>query len=105
MYAIIETGGKQYKAMLGQTLMIEKLDAEEGAQVNFDRVMAVIGDDASVKTGVPSVAGAMVTGKVVSHGKGPKIRVFKYKNKVNYRKRYGHRQPFTKVLIEAITGA
>jgi len=102
MYAIIETGGKQYKAVPGQVLMIEKLDATDGGQVTFEKVLAVVTDDSQVKTGFPGVTGASVTGKVVGEGKGPKICVFKYRNKVNYRKRYGHRQPFTKVLIENI---
>lgn len=106
MYAIIETGGKQYKAVPGQTIIVEKLEAEEGSQVKFDRVLAIVDDDSSVKTGFPTVPGASVTGKVVGHGKAPKILVFKYRHKVNYRRRYGHRQPFTKVMIESIqTGA
>lgn len=105
MYAIIETGGKQYKVAVGQVLMIEKLEAAEEENVRFDRVLAIVGDDGTVRAGNPFIEGAGVGGKVLSHGKGPKIRGFKFKAKTNYRKRYGHRQPFTKVVVESITGA
>lgn len=101
MYAIIETGGKQYKVQPGQTIMIEKIEAKEGEEVRLDRVLAIVSDDSSVKTGSP-IPNACVVAKVLGQGKGPKIRVFKYRNKSNYRKRYGHRQPFTRVSIEKI---
>lgn len=100
MYAIIKTGGKQYVAEEGKVISIEKLDVEEGAEVTFDEVLLVSGDD--VKIGAPNVAGAKVTGKVLEQGKERKIRIFKYKAKSNYRRRQGHRQPFTKVKIEKI---
>lgn len=100
MYAIIKTGGKQYVVEEGKVISIEKLDVEEGAEVTFDEVLLVSGDD--VKIGQPNVAGAKVTGKVLEQGKEPKIRIFKYKAKSNYRRRQGHRQPFTKVKIEKI---
>ena len=103
MYAIIKTGGKQYRVAEGDVICIEKLDAEEGANVTFDDVLTVVDGDA-VKVGRPLVEGAKVTGKVAAHGKGKKILVFKYKAKSNYRKRQGHRQPFTKVVIEKIEG-
>lgn len=103
MYAIIETGGKQYKVQEGDVIYIEKLDAAEGEQVTFDRVLAVSGGE-GLKAGEPFVAGATVTGKVEKHGKGKKIIVFKYKPKKNYRRKQGHRQPFTKVIIEKIQG-
>ncbi len=100
MYAIIKTGGKQYVVEEGKVISIEKLDVEEGAEVTFDEVLLVCGDD--VKIGQPNVAGAKVTGKVLEQGKERKIRIFKYKAKSNYRRRQGHRQPFTKVKIEKI---
>lgn len=102
MYAIIKTGGKQYCVEEGKVITIEKLDVEAGAEVAFDEVLLVSGD--SVKIGQPTVAGAKVTGKVLEQGKGTKIRIFKYKAKSNYRRRQGHRQPFTKVQIEKIEG-
>jgi large subunit ribosomal protein L21 len=101
MYAIIQTGGKQYRVQEGDVLTIEKLDAAEGADVEFDQVLTVV-KDGSVEIGKPVVAGAKVTGKVVAQGKAKKILVFKYKAKSNYRRRQGHRQPFTKVVIEKI---
>ncbi|WP_168123751.1 50S ribosomal protein L21 [Paenibacillus sp. HB172176] len=101
MYAIIETGGKQYKVQEGDVIYIEKLDGGEGESVTFDRVLAVTGNDGFV-SGTPLVAGATVTGKVEKHGKGQKIIVYKYKAKKNYRRKQGHRQPYTKVTIEKI---
>ena len=103
MYAIVKTGGKQYKVAEGDTIFVEKLEASEGEAVVFDQVLTVV-SDGSVKVGRPMVDGAKVTAKVVAHGKGKKILVFKYKAKSNYRKRQGHRQPFTKVVIEKIEG-
>lgn len=100
MYAIIKTGGKQYKVSEGDVIRVEKLAANEGEEVVFDQVLTVVGDD--VKVGKPLVEGAKVTGKVEAQGKEKKILVFKYKAKSNYRKRQGHRQPFTKVVIEKI---
>ncbi len=101
MYAIIKTGGKQYRVAEGDTVQVEKLAAEVGAEVVFDQVLTVV-DGADVKIGKPLVAGAKVTAKVVEQGKAEKIFVFKYKNKVNYRRRQGHRQPFTAVEIVKI---
>ena len=101
MYAIIKTGGKQYRVTEGDVLNIEKLEAAEGEVVAFDRVLTVV-SNGDVKIGTPVVAGAKVTAKVVAHGKDKKILVFKYKAKSNYRRRQGHRQPFTKVVIEKI---
>lgn len=101
MYAIIKTGGKQYKVAEGDSIVIEKLDAEEGTSVAFDQVLMVV-TDGDVKVGKPTVANVKVTAKVDAQGKGKKIRIFKYKAKSNYRKRQGHRQPFTKVTIEKI---
>lgn len=101
MYAIVKTGGKQYRVAQGDTVQVEKLAAEVGAEVVFDQVLTVV-DGADVKIGKPLVAGAKVTAKVVEQGKADKIFVFKYKNKVNYRRRQGHRQPFTAVEIVKI---
>ncbi|MCA0755266.1 50S ribosomal protein L21 [Paenibacillus sp. N4] len=101
MFAIIVTGGKQYKVQEGDVIYIEKLDSEAGESVTFDRVLAVSKGDGLV-TGTPVVAGATVTGKVEKQGKGQKIIVYKYKAKKNYRRKQGHRQPFTKVTIEKI---
>ncbi len=103
MYAVIKTGGKQYRVSEGDEVIIEKLEAEEGASVEFDEIV-LVADGENVKVGTPKVAGAKVTGTVVKNGKGPKIRIFKYKSKNNYRRRMGHRQPFSKVKIEKIEG-
>ena len=102
MHAIIVTGGKQYKVTEGDTLFIEKLDVEAGANVVFDKVLAVLdGDKATF--GAPVVEGAKVEAKVVKNGKGKKVMIFKYKPKKGYRKRQGHRQPYTKVTIGKIS--
>ena len=103
MYAIIKTGGKQYKVAEGDVIMVEKLAAGEGEAVVFDQVLTVV-NDADVKIGTPVVEGAKVTGKVEAQGKDKKILVFKYKAKSNYRRRQGHRQPYTMVEIEKIEG-
>ena len=101
MNAIIETGGKQYKVAEGDTLFIEKLPVEAGDTVTFDKVLAVLdGDKATF--GAPVVDGAKVTASVVKNGKGKKILVFKYKPKKGYRRKQGHRQPYTKVTIGKI---
>ncbi|MCA1031909.1 50S ribosomal protein L21 [Bacillus timonensis] len=100
MYAIIETGGKQIKVQEGQEIFIEKLDGEQGESVTFDKVLFVGGDN--VKVGSPTVEGATVTAKIEKQGRAKKITVFKYKPKKNYRRKQGHRQPFTKVVIEKI---
>ena len=101
MYAIIEACGKQYKVAEGDVVFFEKLDAEEGKKVTFDKVI-LVSDDKKVQLGNPYVKGIKVEGKVVSHGKGKKILVFKYKAKKNYRRTQGHRQPYTKVEITNI---
>jgi len=101
MYAIIETGGKQYKVQEGDVIVVEKLDAAEGEQLSFDEVLALYKEDGLV-AGTPFVAGASVFAKVKEQGKGRKLIVFKYKPKKNYRRKQGHRQPFTKVVIEKI---
>ncbi|MCI5836938.1 MAG: 50S ribosomal protein L21 [Veillonellaceae bacterium] len=101
MYAIIQTGGKQYRVEEGKVITIEKLDLAVDDAVRFEEVLSVVDGD-QAHFGAPLVKGATVTGKVLVQGKAKKIRVFKYKSKSNYRRRQGHRQPFTKVLIESI---
>ncbi len=103
MYAIIETGGKQYKVAEGDTLFVEKLDVTEGENVTLDRVLGVAKEDGFV-FGTPVIEGATVEAKVEKHSKNKKIIVFKYKPKKAYRKKQGHRQPYTKLLIEKING-
>ena len=101
MYAIIVTGGKQYKVEAGQAIYVEKLDAKEGEKVTFDKVIFVGGDD--VKVGTPFVDGATVEGTVDKQGKEKKIHIFKYKaKKGSTRRKQGHRQPYTKLTVEAI---
>ncbi len=101
MYAIIESCGKQYKVAEGDVVFFEKLDTEEGKKVTFDKVILVSNED-KIEIGNPYVKGYKVEGKVVAHGKGKKIIVFKYKAKKNYRRKQGHRQPYTKVEITSI---
>jgi large subunit ribosomal protein L21 len=103
MYAIIETGGKQYKVQEGDIVYVEKLNADEGQAVSFDRVLLVSGD-AGLVPGKPYVDGAKVEGTVLGQGKAKKIIVYKYNAKKNIRKKQGHRQPFTKVQIDTIIG-
>ena len=101
MYAIIETGGKQYKVQQGDVLFVEKLNVEENEAVTFDKVIAV-GSDDGITVGAPYVEGATVTAKAVKNGKAKKITVFTYKPKKNEKRKMGHRQPYTKVEIAAI---
>ena len=101
MYAIVETGGKQYKVTEGDVVFIEKLNVEEGAEVTFDKVL-MAGEGDAVKVGTPVVEGATVTAKAIKNGKAKKVVVFKMKRKKNERKKKGHRQPYTKVEITAI---
>ncbi len=103
MYAIIETGGKQYKVEEGMTLDVELLHAEAGETVEVSSVL-MLNKEGTVVTGKPFVEGAKVALKVVENGKAPKITVFKYKPKKNYRRKKGHRQPYTRVTVEQIIG-
>jgi large subunit ribosomal protein L21 len=103
MYAVIETGGKQYRVQEGDVLFVEKIDAEEGQVIDFDKVL-VLSKEGDLTVGKPFIEGAKVEGSVLEQGKSKKIVVFKYKAKKNYRKKQGHRQPFTKVKIEKIVG-
>lgn len=101
MYAIIESCGKQYKVAEGDVVFFEKLDAEEGKKVSFDKVV-LVSDDKKVEVGAPYVKGVKVEGKVLANGKDKKIVIYRYKAKKNERKTQGHRQPFTKVEITSI---
>ena len=101
MYAIIETGGKQYWVKAGDVLRVEKLLAEPGEKVVFDKVL-LVNDGSDLKIGSPYLEGAKVVATVEGHGKAKKIIVFKYKPKKNYRRKQGHRQPFTQIKIESI---
>ena len=103
MYAVIETGGKQYQVREGDVVFIEKLNVEAEETVTFDKVVAV-GSDNGINVGAPYVAGAAVTAKVLKNGKGKKITVFTYKPKKGEKRKMGHRQPYTQVQIEAIQG-
>jgi len=104
MYAIIEICGKQYKVAEGDIVFFEKLDSEEGKTITFDNVV-LVSDDKKVEVGSPYVKGVKVEGKVISHGKGKKVLVYKYKPKKNYRRTQGHRQPYTRVEITKIKTA
>ena len=101
MYAIIETGGKQYKVQNGDQIKVEKLNAEAGSAVVFDKVL-VAGEGADIKVGTPYLEGLTVEGEVVESGKGDKVIIFKYKAKKDYRKKQGHRQPYTMVEITGL---
>ena len=101
MYAIIETGGKQYAVTPGQRIRIEKIDGEVGGEVELERVL-LVGDDENVDVGTPVVSGAKVTGKILSHGKAKKVIVFKMQKRKNYRRKQGHRQIFTEVEVTDI---
>ncbi|NLZ66162.1 MAG: 50S ribosomal protein L21 [Clostridiaceae bacterium] len=102
-YAIIQTGGKQYRVSEGDEIFIETIEGEPDSDVEFTDVLAV-SDGKTLRTGTPILEGAVVRGKIVKHGRGKKIVVFKYKPKKQYRRKMGHRQPYTRVLIEAIEG-
>ena len=104
MYAVIETGGKQYRVAEGDTLYVEKLEGDVGDTVSFGRVLLIAnGDDVSI--GTPTVSGAEVTGEIVGHGRDKKVVVFKFKRRKDYRRRNGHRQGFTAVRISALKSA
>ena len=100
MYALIQTGGKQYKVEAGDQILVEKLETEVNAEVAFETLL--VADDSGVKVGKPILEGVVVRGKVLDHGKGKKVIIFKYKPKKNSRTKNGHRQPFTKVEILSI---
>ena len=101
MYAVVKTGGKQYRVSGGQKVKVEQLTAEVGAEVTLDKVLAV-GEGESVKLGKPLVAGASVKAKVVAHGRGDKVHIFKMRRRKHYRKQQGHRQNYTELEVVAI---
>ena len=101
MFAVIQTGGKQYRVQQGDVIYVEKLDVNDGDQVTFEEVVA-IANDGEITVGAPFVAGATVVGNAVKTGKGKKVTVFTYKSKKDSKRKKGHRQPYTKVQIEAI---
>ena len=103
MYAVFKTGGKQYRASKGDRLRVERLDAEEGATVEFDQVL-LVGEGTDVKLGSPLVSGSKVKATVKSQGRARKVKVLKFKRRKNYMRVKGHRQPFTEVEITSITG-
>ena len=103
MYAIIKTGGKQYKVAPGEKLRVEQLPAEVGSEIVLDQVL-MVGDGESVRLGAPVLAGATVKATVVAHGRGEKLTIFKMKRRKNYRRHQGHRQGFTELKIEGIVG-
>ena len=104
MYAVIETGGKQYRVQEGDVVTVEKLCADAGSKIEFDKVL-VLGEGTDIKVGTPYIDGVKVFGNVIENGKGKKVIIFKYKAKKDYRKKQGHRQPYTMVKIESLSGA
>ena len=101
LYAIIETGGKQYRVKEGQTIRVELVDGQSDDTVEFDKVLMVKRGEETL-VGTPYVSGASVSAKVIEHAKARKILVFRYRSKTNFRRRYGHRQPFSKLVVESI---
>ena len=103
MYAVIKTGGKQYKVAPGEKLKVEQIPAEVGAQIVIDQVL-LVGDESNVRLGQPIVAGATVTATVLGHGRGDKVKIFKMRRRKHYQKHQGHRQGFTELKIDGIVG-
>jgi large subunit ribosomal protein L21 len=103
MYAVIKTGGKQYRVAAGEKIKVEQIPADVGAEITLDQVL-MVGEGESVKIGTPIVAGASVTAKVIAHGRGPKIKIFKMRRRKHYQKHQGHRQNYTELQISGIAG-
>jgi len=101
MYAVVVTGGKQYRVMKGEYLRVEKLDVEAGSSVTFDQVL-LVGDGDAISVGAPTVAGATVTAMIKSHGRGDKVRIVKFRRRKHHRKQMGHRQYYTEIEITGI---
>ena len=103
MYAVIKTGGKQYRVVAGEKIKVEQIPADVGTEITLDQVL-MVGEGESVKIGTPVLAGAKVTATVVSHGRHPKVKIFKMRRRKHYQKRQGHRQNYTEIQISAIAG-
>jgi large subunit ribosomal protein L21 len=103
MYAVIKTGGKQYRVAAGEKLKVEQIPADVGAEITLDQVL-MVGEGESVKIGTPLITGAKVTATVISHGRGPKIKIFKMRRRKHYQKHQGHRQNYTEIQISGIAG-
>ncbi len=103
MYAVVKTGGKQYRVVAGEKIKVEQIPADVGAEITLDQVL-MVGEGESVKIGAPLVSGATVTAKVVSQGRHDKVRIFKMRRRKHYQKRQGHRQNFTEIQIVSING-
>ena len=103
MYAVIETGGKQHRVVEGEHIKVEKIEAETGSTIDFDRIL-MVGEGKSIKVGTPAVDGAKVSAEVVQHGRGEKLTIVKFKRRKHHMKRQGHRQWFTEIKITAING-
>jgi large subunit ribosomal protein L21 len=103
MYAVVKTGGKQYRVSAGEKLKVEQIPADVGAQVTLDQVL-MVGEGESVRVGTPIVAGVSVTATVVAHGRGEKVKIFKMRRRKHYQKHQGHRQNYTELRIDAIAG-
>ena len=104
MYAVVKTGGKQYKVAPGEKLKIERIPADVGAEVTLDQVLMIVGEGDSVRLGQPVVAGAAVKATVVSQGRGERIKIFKMRRRKHYQKHQGHRQSYTELRIDSIAG-
>ena len=103
MYAVIKTGGKQYRVVVGEKLKVEQIPADVDSQIIIDQVF-MVGEGESVKIGTPLITGAKVTATVISHGRGPKIKIFKMRRRKHYQKHQGHRQNYTEIQISGIAG-
>jgi len=101
MYAVIKTGGKQYRVAAGEKIKVEQIPADVGAEITLDQVL-MVGEGESVRIGTPMITGATVTAKVIAHGRGPKIKIFKMRRRKHYQKHQGHRQNFTEIEISGI---
>lgn len=102
MYAVIQSGGKQHRILEGQTVRLEKIDAEKGSAINFDKIL-MVGEGADLEIGAPYLDKAKVSGEIVEHGRGKKIKIVKFRRRKHHRKQMGHRQWFTEVKITAIS--